>query len=144
MGDEWIGDAMDWDGEKKNILCDTENSADFWYQIGSEVIFTEQEAEHICSTFKDKGACSEAPSCAESFDVGLQYLSTEDAQDYVAMHLWALVEDYLGSDEEIELDDEKKATLKSYILEFVTALPTVTNVLKASRTNYACFQAMVI
>ena len=78
---------------------------------------------------------SEAPSCAESLDVGLQYLPTEDAQDYVAMHLWALVEDYLGSDEEIELDDEKKATLKSYILEFVTALPTVTNVLKAFKNE---------
>ena len=78
---------------------------------------------------------SEAPSCAESFDVGLQYLSTEDAQDYIAMHLWALVEDFLGSDEEIELDDEKKATLKSYILEFVTALPAVTNVLKAFKNE---------
>ena len=55
--DEWIVDAMDCDGEKKNILCDTENSADFWYQIGSEVIFTEGLAQHICSTFKDKGAC---------------------------------------------------------------------------------------
>ena len=49
--------AMDCDGETKNILCNRDTSVDFWYKIGQQVIFTEQEAEHICSTFKDMGAC---------------------------------------------------------------------------------------
>ena len=51
--DKAIVDELDCDGTSKNHLCDTEA----WYAIGQEVIFTEDEAEYICETFKDKGAC---------------------------------------------------------------------------------------
>ena len=78
---------------------------------------------------------SEAPSCSDSFDLGLQYLQTQDAKEYIGLHLWALVQDFLGSDEEIEHDAEKMATIKNYIQEFVEALPAVTNVLKDSKTE---------
>ena len=80
---------------------------------------------------------SEAPSCSDSFDLGLQYLQTQDAKEYIGLHLWALVQDFLGSDEEIELDEyaEKMATIENYIQEFVDALPAVTNVLKDSKTE---------
>ena len=70
---------------------------------------------------------SEAHSCSDSFDLGLQYFQTQDAKDYIAHQLWTLVQDSLGSD---ELDDEKEAIIKGYIDEFVTALPAVTIVLK--------------
>ena len=81
---------------------------------------------------------SEAPSCSDSFDLGLQYLQTQYAKEYIGLHLWGLVQDFLGSDgsdEEIELDDEKMATIKNYIQEFVDALPAVNNVLKDSKTE---------
>ena len=55
--DKAIVDELDCDGTSKNHLCDTEATAQFWYAIGQEVIFTEDEAKHICETFKDKGAC---------------------------------------------------------------------------------------
>ena len=70
---------------------------------------------------------SETHSCSDSFELGLQYLQTQDAKDYIAHQLWTLVQDSLGSD---ELDDEKEAIIKGYIDEFVTALPAVTIVLK--------------
>merc|ERR1712062_544639 len=135
--DDAIVDAMDCDGETKNPLCDRETTVDFWYEIGQKVIFTEDEAKHMCSALKDMGACSEAPSCSDSFDLGLQYLQTQDAKEYIGLHLWALVQDFLGSDEEIdpEIVAEKMAIIQNYIQEFVDALPAVTNVLKDSKTE---------
>ena len=55
--DDAIVDAMDCDGETKNPLCVRETTVDFWYEIGQKVIFTEDEAKHMCSTLKDMGAC---------------------------------------------------------------------------------------
>ena len=55
--DDAIVDAMDCDGETKNPLCDRETTVDFWYEIGQKVIFTEDEAKHMCSALKDMGAC---------------------------------------------------------------------------------------
>ena len=78
---------------------------------------------------------SEAPSCSDSFDLGLQYLQTQDAKEYIGLHLWALIQDSFGSHEESELDAEKMATIKNYIQEFVDALPAVTNVLEDSKTE---------
>ena len=57
------------------------------------------------------------------------------AKDYIGLHLWGLFQDFLGSDEEIELDAEKMATIKNYIQEFMDALPAVTNVLKEIKTG---------
>ena len=84
---------------------------------------------------------SEAPSCSDSFDVGLDYLQTEDAKDYIADHLWKLVMDLVGIAEEnsIELNDlinvDDQATIKDDIEEFVTALSAVTSLLKESKTQ---------
>ena len=84
---------------------------------------------------------SEAPSCSDSFDVGLDYLQTEDAKDYIANHLWKLVMDLVGFAEEnsFELNDlinvDDQATIKDDIEEFVTALSAVTSLLKESKTQ---------
>ena len=51
--DDAIVDKLDCNGEAKNILCNSDATDDFWYEIGRQVIFTEDEAKQICLTFME-------------------------------------------------------------------------------------------